>query len=299
MTSKRARSADDGFILVVVLLMLTALATLASIYSVYASNTAAASLVPEDRLRAEAAIRAGLELTVLQLLSTPEAARPTHGAFNARVGDAYIKAAFVSEGARIDLNAAPKELLSGLFASFDIPKEKADVYVAHIVGWRTRADANSANSEAAAYKSAGLAYAPRQAPFDSALELRLVMGMPEDLAERILPFVTVYNGRPTIDIVNADPRVLSALPGVTSAMLADILAARKKGEDGKSLLTRLGPASGAATIDLAKGVRARFIVQLKKRRLTAEVVFALKNGGDEPYDILNWRDDFDGPMPDA
>jgi len=25
----------------------------------------------------------------------------------------------------------------------------------------------------------------------------------------------------------------------------------------------------------------------------------LKNGGDEPYDILNWRDDFDGPMPDA
>jgi len=31
----------------------------------------------------------------------------------------------------------------------------------------------------------------------------------------------------------------------------------------------------------------------------AEVVFALKVGGDEPYDILYWRDDFDGPMPDA
>jgi len=290
---------DQGFILVVVLLILMALATLGSIYSVYALNTAAASLVPEDRLRAEAAIRAGIELTAFQLLSAPEAARPTHGVFEARIGESRIKVAFVSEGARIDLNLAPKEMLSGLFATFDVPKEKADAYADRVVAWRTRIDANTTNTEAAAYASAGMAYAPRQAPFDSTLELNLVMGLPGALAARVMPFVTIYNGRPTIDIVNAEPRVLSALPGVAPDMLADLLSARKKGEDGKSLLARLGPASTAATIDLAKGVRVSLIMQLAKRRVRAEVVFALKVGGDEPYDILYWRDDFDGPMPDA
>jgi general secretion pathway protein K len=292
---------NDGFILVVVLLILMALASLGSIYSLYSLNTAAASLVPEDRLRAEAAIRAGVELTVYQLLSTPEPARPTHGVFSARIGDVTMKVAFVSEGARIDLNTAPKEMLSGLFASFGIAKEKADAYADRVVGWRTRADANAAtiNKEAADYKAAGMPYAPRQAPFDSVLELNLVMGLPSGLSERVMPFVTVYNGKPSIDVVNAEPRVLSALPGVTPAMLADFLSARKKGEDGKSLLARLGAASGAATIELAKGIRASFVVQLKKRRVSAEVVFALKVGAEEPYDILYWRDDFDGPMPQA
>jgi general secretion pathway protein K len=299
MKLKPPNAQDEGFILVVVLLILMALASLASIYSLYSLNTAAASLVPEDRLRAEAVVRAGVELTVLQLLSTPEAARPTHGVFDARIGDAKIRVAFASEGARVDLNAAPKEMLSGLFASFGVAKEKADGYADRIVAWRTRIDANTANKEAANYKAAGFIYPPRQAPFDSVLELNLVMGLPSSVTERILPFVTVYSGKPTIDIVNADPRVLSALPGVTSAMLSDVLAARKKGEDGRTLLTRLGPASASATTDLAKGIRASFVVQLKKRRVMTEVVFALKDDPEEPYDILYWRDDFDGPMPEA
>ena len=34
-------------------------------------------------------------------------------------------------------------------------------------------------------------------------------------------------------------------------------------------------------------------------RVRAEVVFRLKDRGDEPYDLLYWRDDFDGPMQPA
>jgi general secretion pathway protein K len=210
-----------------------------------------------------------------------------------------MRVAFVSEGARIDLNVAPKELLSGLFLSFGAKKDKADEYADRVVGWRTRAEANVANKETDAYKAAGLPYAPRQAPFDSVLELNLVMGLPNGLPESVRPFVTIYNGRPSIDIMNAEPRVLSAMPGVTPAIISDVMSARKKGEDGKSLLKQLGPAGAAATVDLAKGIRASFVLQLQKRRVSAEVVFALKTDGADPYDILYWRDDFDGPMPQA
>jgi general secretion pathway protein K len=297
--STGAAPRNEGFILVVVLVILMALATLGTIYSLYALNTAAASLAPEDRLRAEALVRAGVELTALQLLSTPEAARPTHGVFDARIGANKMRVAFVSEGARIDLNVAPKEMLSALFATFGVAKEKADAYAERIIGWRTRVDANAANKEAAQYKTAAIPYAPRQGPFDSVLELPLVMGLPEGLTESVMPYVTVYNGKPSIDVENAEPRVLSTLPGLTPAMLQDLISARSKGEDGKTLLTRLGPASSGATVDLAKGIRASMVIQLEKRRVTAEVVFALKTGGEEPYDILYWRDDFDGPLPQA
>ena len=51
---RSATRAQDGFVLVAVLWILAALATLASIYSSYTVNTAAASLVADDRVQAEA-----------------------------------------------------------------------------------------------------------------------------------------------------------------------------------------------------------------------------------------------------
>lgn len=289
---------DHGFILVVVLLILTATATLASIYSVYATNTAASARVPEDRLRAEAAFRAGVELVVLQLLSTPEASRPTRGTLGAQFAGARVSATYVSEGARIDLNAAPKELLSGLFASFGISKDKADGYADHVVAWRTRMAPNAANPEVAAYQAVGLSYRPRQAPFESTRELNLVRDLPHELAEKAMPFVTVFSALASIDVMNAKPEVLSALPGVTQEQLSDILSAREKGENVQSLLRRLGQARALATAAPAKSMRARIFVELGRRRVSADVVFALTTEGEDPYEILYWRDDFDGPLPD-
>ena len=46
---------------------------------------------------------------------------------------------FRSESARVDLNTAPKELLSGLFASIGVRREMADDLADRIVAWRHRA----------------------------------------------------------------------------------------------------------------------------------------------------------------
>jgi general secretion pathway protein K len=294
----RSRGVADGFILIAVLWIVAALATLASIYSIYAVNTAAASHVADDRLQAEASIRAGVELAAFQLLASPERTRPTHGAFEARVGRTNIVVRYRSERARIDLNGAPKELLAGLFAAVGVGASNAADYADRIVGWRTPPDANADNAEASNYKTAGFPYPPRQAPFNDPLELSLVRGLPPEIVERILPDVTVFGGGAQVDVVDAEPEVLAALPGMTPDILQKVLAARAENPaDGQGLMKLLGPASGAGTVEAGKAFRAGILVDLGRgRHVAADVVFQLDDGDEEPYGVVYWRDDFDGPF---
>jgi general secretion pathway protein K len=288
---------EAGFILIAVLWLLTALATLASIYSAYAINSAVTARIPDDRLVVEAAIRAGVELAAYRELSVSKSSRPTHGAFKTEVGRTKISVHFQSEAARIDLNAAPKELLTGLFVALGVRKSAADGYADRVIGWREKAEANSDHSEAEGYKQAGLAYAPRGAPFDDALELSLVMGLPPAIVERMLSFVTVYSGKAQVDVVEASPEALAALPGVTPEAVADVLQARAGGSDGKTLIERLGPAGQAVTIEPNDATRVAVLVETSSgRRIQAELVIRLTEDKSSPFDILYWRDDFDGPM---
>jgi general secretion pathway protein K len=291
-----ARS-DAGFILIAVLWLLAALATLASIYSAYAINSAVTTRIPDDRLVAEAAIRAGVELAAYRELIVPKSKRPTHGAFETEVGQTKISVHFQSDAARIDLNSAPKELLGGLFVALGVGKSAADGYADRVIGWREKAETNSDHSEAEAYKQAGLTYAPRAAPFNDVLELSLIMGLPPAIVERMFSFVTVYSGKAQVDVVEAAPEALAALPGVTPEALADVLQARANGSDGKTLIERLGPAGQMATVEPNDAIRATVLVEIRSgRRVRAEVVFRLTEGKSSPFDILYWRDDFDGAM---
>jgi general secretion pathway protein K len=146
--ARSATHAEGGFVLVAVLWILTALATLASIYSSYTVNTAAASRVADDRVQAEASIRAGVEMAVFRQLALPEKARLVRGGLDMRVGRTGVAVRFRSEGARIDLNAAPSDLLTGLFTAVGVDPRRAETFAERVVGWRTKArasgDANAA-----------------------------------------------------------------------------------------------------------------------------------------------------------
>ena len=332
--SRSATRAEAGFVLVAVLWILAALATLASIYSSYTVNTAAASRVADDRVQAEASIRAGVEMAVFRQLALPEKARLARGGFDMRVGRTGVAVRFRSEAARIDLNAAPADLLAGLFAAVGVDPTRAETFAERVVGWRTKAqtgaDANLAGADSKDDKAAKedklyseqhMPYPPRHAPFDNALELSLLPGVSLAVVERVLPFVTVFSGRPEVDVSSADPTVLSAFPEMTPQILGAVLNARVTDpDDGRALLALLGPAKARATTDRSRTFRASIAVEFDNgRRVHAEVVFRLKDQGDkeqadkdksdkdksdkdksdEPYELLYWRDDFDGPMQSA
>lgn len=202
---------------------------------------------------------------------------------------------FRTEAARIDLNLAPKELLAGMFVSLGARPDSANEYANRIIGWRSKAAADSATDESANYRTAGVPYGPRLGPFPHPEELSLVLGLPPLMVERALPLVTTYSGQAQIDAMAATPEVLAALPGMTPALLYNVMAQRRAvPQNADALLAMLGPARNFAGIGTAKTDRVNVRLTLTNgRRLGAEVVIIVPDAGDDPYGVLSWHDDFD------
>jgi general secretion pathway protein K len=287
----------DGFIVVAVLWMLGALATLASIYAVYVINTATAMGVNDQRVQAEGLMTAALELTTYRLTATDADNRPSRGEFAFRLGRAAIAVDFRSEAGRIDLNSAPKELLAGLFAGLGAKYSNAEYYAERVIGWRTAQDPDQRNEEASAYRTAGLAYGPRQGPFGHVGELALVLGLPPFLVERALPFVTVFSGRAEINIVAAAPEVVAAVPGMTPDRLYAVLSQVGRGPQNAQYLQAFVGDQPGITIEAGKTGRVAVRMDFDTgRRVRGEAVILLGTGeAREPFRVLSWRDDFDGP----
>jgi general secretion pathway protein K len=231
------------------------------------------------------------------LLGGKEDVRPTQGGFRYRLGRASVAVDFRPEAARVDLNGAPKELLAGLFAGLGARPDDADYYADRIIGWRTKGGENAGqNEEAAAYRTAGLSYGPRQGPFANVGELWLVLGLPQALVEQALPFVTVFSGRTDVDVLAAAPQVVAALPGMTPDRLHAILGQR--GPDARSAqrVDRLlgSPEGGAAPGSKTIRVTTRMTFD-NGRRVGAECVILLIDDAEEPFRVLSWQDDFDRP----
>lgn len=287
----------DGFIVVAVLWMLGALATLASIYAVYVINTATAMGVNDQRVQAEGLMTAALELTTYRLTATDADNRPSRGEFAFRLGRAAVAVDFRSEAGRIDLNSAPKELLTGLFAGLGAKYSNAEYYAERVIGWRTAQDPDQRNEEASAYRTAGLAYGPRQGPFGHVGELALVLGLPPFLVERALPFVTVFSGRAEINIVAAAPEVVAAVPGMTPDRLYAVLSQVGRGPQNAQFLQRLVGDQSGITIEAGKTARVAVRMDFDiGHRVRGEAVILLGTSeAGEPFRVLSWRDDFDGP----
>jgi general secretion pathway protein K len=288
----------DGFIIVAVLWLLGALATLAAIYAAYVGTIAAGLTVNSDRVQAEGLVTAAVELAAWRLSAVDEERRPTRGDFTFRLGGASVAVAHVAEAARIDLNAGSKELIAGLFAALGARRPEADDHAERVLGWRSRPETEieEQDKEISAYRAAGLPYKPRQGPFADAGELWLVLGLPPALVESALPHVTVYSGQAEIDVLNAAPPVIAALPGMTPDRLHDVLRQRAAApQDVRTLFAFLGPAQGAATTRLGRSVRLQVAISFATgRRVGAEVVIQLSDEADMPYRVLAWRSDFDG-----
>src|ERR1700712_4463165 len=166
-----------GFIVVAVLWILAALSALVLIYLSFVTNTAVVVAASTERIQSDALTTAGVELAAYQLTAVRQDARPSSGTFNARIGAARVSVAFLSEAARIDLNAAPKGLLTGLIIGLGGAPANAADYADRILAWRAPTEAGEDDPENSSYRTAGISYAPRHAPFPQAEELWLVGGV--------------------------------------------------------------------------------------------------------------------------
>ena len=288
--SQRSR----GFIVIAVLWILAALSALVLIYMNFVTTTAVVVSGTTDRLRTDALAVAAVELAALQLTAMPETNRPGSGAFHARIGAARVAIVFRSEAARIDLNTADRTLLVGLLVGLGATPLNAAGYADRIVAWRSASDSADADPEDSLYRTSGLAYLPRHAPFPHVQELWLVLGLPPVFVERMLPHVTVLSNQRTVNILDAAPQVVAALPGMSPEVLQTILTRRGDARfDPQSLLALVDGA--AATSTSAKSYRVAVTMEIDGgRAAAAEVVILLLEDANEPYRVLSWTNGFDG-----
>jgi general secretion pathway protein K len=322
-----------GFILVAVLWILAALATLAVIFSIYLARTAVSLSMNDIDVQTEALVYASLELTAYQV-SSPKTADPAAGApgsrgagrlgisaappqarnpdvppppvrgdFSFRLGRANVAVTFIPESARIDINAASPELLANFFTVLGVQRQRAEQYVQRLAGWVTPPKATQTgaqliptnSAEEALYRAAGRAYGPRGAPFAHIDELSLVVDIPPAVIELAKPFLTVYTGKPQIDVLDAAPEVLAAIPGITPNLLQSLAEARRTGADPQTVSRLLGalPMQGVASIEGGDTYRVQVRIRYDNGRQAAAEVVMNTGGNDKPYGVLWWRNGFD------
>jgi len=306
------QTASDGFILVAVLWIIAALAMLASIFSIYLANTAVFLSLNDSAIQSEALVSAALELTAYQVSAPKPAAGsptpptqtddklppPTHGEFNFRLGRANVAVDFVSEAARIDLNTASPQLVANLFMGLGVPQQQAGEYADRIDGWITKprpvsAFASSQNTEDALYRASGRSYSPRGGPLAHLDELSLVIDLPPSIVERAKPFLTIYSGKSQIEVLDAAPEVLAAIPGMTENMMSALAEARRTGAVPESITQMLNATQGIGTIEAGDTYRVQVHIRYDNGKRQAAEVVILTALADKPYRVLYWRDSSD------
>jgi general secretion pathway protein K len=279
---------NDGFIVVAVMWLLAALATLAVIYSLYVRQSVASSVDYDERLQGQALATAGVEIAVFQITSNGRR-RPLQGHFNFRQGSAAVEAHFMSENGHIDLNFAPKDVLTSLFLGFGVPIEAAQEFSDRIAMWRTPLKPGADDPEADLYRQAGKNYRPRHGMFQHVEELGLVADIPPWLIDKATPYLTVYSGRPEINVAIAPPAVIAALPGIKLDRLQALLGQSNMPQD--VLRAQLGTTASYITLLPCPANRVTVEVRFPTHRFyrTEAVVLVLDNDV-QPYRVLSWRD---------
>lgn len=207
---------DHGFAL---LLAVVALGLLAYVSAIFATSSRAlirGVSAEVESARAEALAEVGINLAVIKIAQ--RRSRADHAnrdwvgwQWQCRIGENYLFIQVQDESGKIDLNFASERLLRALLAGLQVAPDRVASLVDAIIDFRDRDDARRPNgAEAAEYFAAGRERGPRNAPFAIVEELYWVLGLDQELVDRMLPFVTALSGKDGIDPDSA-PRDLVEL----------------------------------------------------------------------------------------
>jgi len=223
-----------------------------------------------EAARADALAEAGLNRAILALLEPQFDRRPRTDGVAQRLTfeSSSLLVSIQDELGRIDLNQADGSLLVNLFQSVGLDFQSASSLADKILDWRDSASLKRLNgAKEPEYRAAGLPYRPRNGPFQSVDELKLVMGMTPDLFRRVEPAVTVYSGRQFVDPQVAPREVLLALPSMDADKVDSLIQSRTQqmfDSAGQTLLSLGGRAfSVRIEVDRPAGVlRRQWVVRI-------------------------------------
>ncbi len=274
-----------GAALLIVLWMLLLMSLLAAAFVATTRSDLAIARNDVESARARAIADAGITRAALALGDSDPALRwrvdgtPYRWAF----GGGTVTITIVGEGGKIDLNAAPSEVIESLFRHAGAGDAAAGLAQAVL----DRRQASPALQQAGDDRAT---VDPGEPPFASIDDLGALPGMTAPLLHAMLPLVTVYTRAPTID-PNAAPReVLLSLPNADPAEIDAFLAARAQQAEGGAV-----PAPPPASIAQYLATAAISAVTIRAAATTdtgavfvREALVQMRNMQGTPYTVRRW-----------
>lgn len=209
------REREAGFALVIVLWMAALLALAAAALAASAKVHFQATRNSIESQRAQGLADAGVQLALRELANTPDTI-PRSLPSSPRTcrlpeGD-ELSISIHDEAGKIDLNTADDALLSALLTGIGLSEPEAANLIAAISDFRDADSERSLNgAEAAEYRAAGRIAGPKNAPFDSVIEIGSVLGLNSNLFARISPHLTTHSGQNGVDPAHATLDLLDIL----------------------------------------------------------------------------------------
>ena len=284
-----------GIALILVLWIITLLSVIA--LSFIATMRSEINIVSNtlNRAKAEAAANAGVQRALFELMkpATTDARWLADGAIHPwQYQDAALTIRMIDETARLDINTASPELLSGLFLSQGLTQAESAALIDAIADWKDADNLVRLNgAEAPQYLSAGLPYQPSNSAFQSTEEINRVIGMTPELYARIAPLITVYSRQPGVNAQIASREVLQAIPNATAEQVETYLQQRDTARASGAAVPNF--TAGAAYLSIGGGfvIRVQATASLPDgTRFTREAAVRPLGNPRRPFASLLWRE---------
>jgi general secretion pathway protein K len=257
-------SREEGIALIAVLWTLTLLAIIAGALSLEIRSSTRIARNMAEKAAVRAAADAGIQRAILDLMALNWKFRADGSPYTWRFAKCTVHLSVQYEAGKVNLNQASDALLAALFGFVGVDPGKAQALSDAIADFRDTDDLPRAQgAEKAEYRAAGLAWGPKNAPFDTVEELQQVLGITADVYAKVVPYLTVYS---TGGAVNS---------AVAAAPLAAIL--RQASLDSQ----RIAQGFVYSIRSEAEGTTGAVFVR--------EAVVQVLLGSPRPFQILDWR----------
>ncbi len=297
-----------GIALVIVLWGLVLLAVIAAAFTTETRTevTLARNLV--ENAKAKALADAGVHAAMLGLhrREVEKRWRADGTVYSMASGDGEVSIVINDEAGKIDLNAAPDELIQGLLVAVGLEEGEAQALTAAIADFRDADDeTHLGGAEDAEYRAAGLAWGPKNKPFEAVEELHQVLGMTRQVYALASPGLTVHSRSKGVDVTVAPAIVLLALPGVDAEAVEAFTEQRQArtgaGEPGAGQMA--GAELGGARMTTLPGLGRQYASRSRGRVFTVraearvrsgavfvrEAVISMTRNIEKPFNIHAWR----------